>query len=52
VNEEIKRVQKSKRQRQIGSYLKNNCIANSYRKASQNVGLMKESVFKTYLENE
>lgn len=40
----------SKRRKRIGSYLNNKSILKSQRKAEQNVGLVKESIFMTYLE--
>ena len=41
--------QVSKRRKRIGSYLNNKSILKSRRKAEQNVGLVKESIFMTYL---
>ena len=39
-----------KKLKKIGSYLRSN-IKNSFRIASQNIGLMRESIIKTHLEH-
>lgn len=41
---------KNKGKKRIGGYLRNKSILKSQRIASQNVGLVKESIFMTYLE--
>lgn len=52
VSEEQKRVGRQKVKRGVGTYLKNNAIMRSSRKASQNIGLVRETIFKSYLDNE